>query len=98
MSEQEDRIVLLDEEGREYEFYVVDVIEVDGYEYAILLPTEEEVTGEAEVLRIDRDDEGKEILVQIDDEEEWERVAQAWEDYVDELYEMDELDEEDEEH
>lgn len=94
MSEQDDRIVLLDEEGREYEFYVVDVIEVAGSEYVILQPADEEVSGEAEVLRLDKDDEGKDILVQIGDEDEWERVARAWEEHIDELYEMSELEEE----
>jgi uncharacterized protein YrzB (UPF0473 family) len=84
MAEKENTIVLLDEEGKEFEFHVVDVIEVDGSEYAILLPADEDVPEEAEVLRIDKDESGQEILVQVEDDEEWERVAQAWEELVNE--------------
>ena len=75
--EHEDVVVLLDEEGNEFEFLVIDVIEVDGAEYAILLPAAEEEEPAAEVLRIEVED-GKEILVQVEDDEEWERVAEAW--------------------
>jgi len=74
----ENTVVLLDEEGGEHEFYILDVITVAGSEYAILLGTEEDAE-EAEVLRIEEDDAGDGILVEIDDDEEWERVARHWE-------------------
>ena len=35
VSEHDDLIVLVDEDGSELEFEVIDVIEVDGIEYAI---------------------------------------------------------------
>lgn len=96
MAEKENTIVLLDEEGKEFEFHVVDVIEVGGSEYAILLPADEDVPEEAEVLRIDKDESGQEILVQVEDDEEWERVAQAWEELVNE-WEDEEWEDEEEE-
>ncbi|WP_418792294.1 DUF1292 domain-containing protein [Phosphitispora sp. TUW77] len=81
MTEETEVLMLTDEEGNEHEFSVIDIIEIDGSEYAILLPVEEgdnEEDGEAIILRIDKDDEGNEILVDIEDDEEWEKVADTW--------------------
>lgn len=78
MTEQEEVITLVDEEGAEHDFTVVDIINVDGSEYAILLPVEEE-NDEAIILKFTHDEEGNELLVDIEDDEEWEKVADAWE-------------------
>lgn len=78
MTEQEEVITLVDEEGAEHDFTVVDIINVDGSEYAILLPVEEE-NDEAIILKFTNDEEGNELLVDIEDDEEWEKVADAWE-------------------
>lgn len=85
--EDEDEIITLtDEEGNEHEFVVVDVIEVESKEYAILLPidTEEDEEAEAVILRLDKDDDGDDVLTDIDSQEEWERVAQAYEELLEE--------------
>jgi putative Holliday junction resolvase len=84
--EDEDEIITLtDEEGHEHEFVVVDVIEVEEQDYAILLPidTSEEEEAEAVILRLEKDDDGDDILVDIESEEEWEKVAQAYEELLD---------------
>ena len=78
MTEQEEVITLVDEEGAEHDFTVVDIINVEGSEYAILLPVEEE-NDEAIILKFTHDEEGNELLVDIEDDEEWEKVADAWE-------------------
>ena len=78
MTEQEEIITLIDEEGGEHDFTVVDIINVAGSEYAILLPIEEE-NDEAIILKFTVDEEGNELLVDIEDDEEWEKVADAWE-------------------
>lgn len=86
--EEDQLIVLTDEDGKEHEFSVVDMIEVNGKEYAILLPfsDEEELDDESEavILRVDKAEDGEEILVDIEDDEEWEKVADAWEELIDE--------------
>ncbi|MGI6678620.1 MAG: DUF1292 domain-containing protein [Dehalobacterium sp.] len=83
MTDFEDRrIVLLDEEGTEHEFEVLDLIEVDGAEYAILYPMvaeDEEDVDEAIILKIEKDENGEELLTEIEDDEEWEKVADAYE-------------------
>jgi putative Holliday junction resolvase len=84
--EEEEIITLTDEDGNEHEFVVVDVIEVDSREYAILLPidTEEDEEAEAVILRLEKDGDGDDVLVDIDSEQEWEKVAQAYEELLDE--------------
>lgn len=81
MPEHDEVVTLIDEEGKEHDFTVVDVIEVDGMEYAILLPAQED-SDEAIILKFDKDEDGNEILVDIEDDEEWEKVADAWEEMV----------------
>jgi len=82
MTEESEVLTLTDEEGNEHEFSVIDLIEMDGSEYAILLPVEEgeddDEGGEAIILRIDKDEDDNEILVDIEDDDEWEKVADTW--------------------
>jgi len=76
-------IVLTDEEGNEHEFSIVQVITVDDKDYAILLPIEDGEEGEeAIIMRIDEED-GEDVLVEIESEEEFDRVADAWEEMLD---------------
>lgn len=80
MADKEDTLIITDDEGAEHEFIVVDILEVEENEYAILLPVEMDDTGaEAIVLKIGKDEKGKDILLEIDDEEEFRKVAEAWE-------------------
>jgi uncharacterized protein YrzB (UPF0473 family) len=81
LTEQDEIITLVDEEGAEHDFTVVDIINVDQCEYAILLPVEEE-NDEAIILKFSHDEEGNELLVDIEDDEEWEKVADAWEEML----------------
>lgn len=84
--EEQETIVLTDEEGHEHEFTLIQTLTVDDKDYAILLPTEVEDEEEeaAVILRIDEDENGEDILVEIEDEAEFERVADAWEQLLDE--------------
>lgn len=70
-------VVLNDEEGNEVEFEFLDVIELDGKEYVILLPVEEAENGEVVIFRIEGEGED-ETYFGLDDEEEAERVFQAF--------------------
>jgi uncharacterized protein YrzB (UPF0473 family) len=85
--ERTDIVILIDEDGNEHDFALVDRFPVDLKEYAILVPViyleeEEEdsidLEEEAYIFRIDLD-EGEETLVEVDDEFEWNQVAMVWE-------------------
>ena len=78
-------ITLIDENGEELEFEIIDMIQVDEEEYAILLPrTEDGVSEEAIILKVETDDEGEEVLVEIDSDDEWEMVANIWQEILEE--------------
>jgi uncharacterized protein YrzB (UPF0473 family) len=81
LTEQDEIITLVDEEGAEHDFTVVDIINFDQSEYAILLPVEEE-SDEAIILKFSQDEDGNELLVDIEDDDEWEKVADAWEEML----------------
>lgn len=82
MSNQEkdqelDLIILTDEDGKETEFEPVAFLEVEGKEYAVLLPLDG--TDEAVVFSIVEDAEGNDTLEPIESDEEFEAVAKAYE-------------------
>jgi len=75
VGEDEDVITLLDEEGTEHEFSIVDVLEVSEQRYAILQPLDAgEEPDTAVIFRMEGD-----ALVTIEDDAEFERVRQAFE-------------------
>ena len=71
MSEELDNIIVLnDENGDEVEFEFLDVIEYEGEEYVVLLPTDSEEEGEVVILKVeDTDSEEEESYVSVEDEE-----------------------------
>jgi len=76
MSEMENEldniIVLNDENGKEVQFEFLDLVELDGEEYVVLLPIEEdEDAGEVVILKIeDTDsDDDMESYVSVDDQD-----------------------------
>lgn len=75
--ELDNRIILNDEDGNEIEFEFLDVVEVDGSEYVVLLPVEEAEKGEVVIFRIEGEGED-ENYVSLDSEEEAEKVFAAF--------------------
>ncbi|MCR3921857.1 MAG: DUF1292 domain-containing protein [Firmicutes bacterium] len=89
MTELHDEVVtLVDEEGKEHDFMVLDIIMVNESEYAIMIPTlatDEEVAEEEQeaiIFRID-ETEGEQALTVVEDDAEWDAVAAAWEELAD---------------
>ena len=70
---------LTDEEGNENEFALLGSTEIDGVTYLALEPVDENPDGEYVILKIEKDGD-EEILVTIDDDEEFYRVADCFED------------------
>jgi uncharacterized protein YrzB (UPF0473 family) len=70
-------ITLTDEEGGEHEFEVLEVLEVEQKTYAILQPVEG-ADEEAVILRMDKDEKDQDVLSYIDDDAEWDKVAEAY--------------------
>ncbi len=79
-------VTLIDEDGNEQEFEVIEIFEVDEKEYvAIAPPLGEEDDDEVMVFRLEVDETtGEELLRDIADDEEWNRVAEVYMALVDE--------------
>ena len=74
-NEEVDNIIVLnDENGEEVPFEFLDLIELDGEEYVVLLPVEDEEeseeAGEVVILKVeDTESEEEESYVSVEDEE-----------------------------
>lgn len=78
-------IVLNDEDGNEVNFEFLDLIELEGEEYVVLLPMSEEGEedeGEVVILKVEDtdDDSEEESYVSVDDEATLNRVFEIFKD------------------
>lgn len=96
-NEELDNIIELnDEDGNVVKFEFLDLVELDGEEYVVLLPVVgegEEGDGEVVILRLESTDEeaGEESYVGVEDEQILSKVFQIFkEKYKDEFNFMDE--------
>ena len=83
--ERENIFTLTDEEGNESEFELLGELTIDDNTYLALMPLDGD-EDEYVVLKIEVDENGDELLVTIDDDDEFDRVADAFEDsFMDEI-------------
>ena len=90
-----DSVTLSNEDGEEYTFEIIDGIETDDSRYLALLPVfdkpEDKVddNGELVILKVFEDEEG-EYYEEIDDDDEYETIADAFVSRLQDLFEIDE--------
>lgn len=88
-------LVLVDEEGIEHQFELLAELEIEDEKYRVLVPIDvdldedadedaDEYDGEVVILKVVIDEEGNEFLSDIEDDQEWEMVADAWQELVEE--------------
>ncbi len=68
-------IETVDENGNVINFELYDIVEVDNQEYALLLPVESSEEDEVVLMKLYQDGEDY-VFESIEDDEEFERVAQ----------------------
>ncbi|HHY45928.1 MAG TPA: DUF1292 domain-containing protein [Firmicutes bacterium] len=84
---KDDVITVVYDDGEEEDFSVLDVVELDGKTYAVLVSDsaidEEDLGGEDDeilleerIFRVEKDPDGEEVLVDLDDDE-YDRVVKA---------------------
>ena len=75
-----DVVVLIDEDDREHQFEIEAILELDEGKYAILIPLDEAYTNtnEAIIMKFGLDENGEEVLFDIESDEEWDAVADAY--------------------
>ena len=94
--EQVETFTLTDEDGNEIEFELIGSGEVDGVMYYAMIPAEEAKdenrdTFEYVILKSEVDENGDESLFTIDDDEEFDRIA----DFFDDMFSTVDFDAED---
>lgn len=77
--ENKNIFTLTDEEGNESEFELIGELTLDDNTYLALIPKDGE-EDEYVILKVEVDENGDELLVTIDDDDEFDRVADAFED------------------
>lgn len=84
MENNENVLVLTDDAGKETQFEVITVLEVDDNEYYVVCPVDSnEDDDEAMVLKLDVNEDKEEVLTTVEDDDEFEKVAQAYDEWVD---------------
>lgn len=80
--ETEDIYTLTDEDGVEMQFKLLASAEIEGSEYLALIPLSDDATEEEEyvILKRETDENGEDLLVTVDDDDEFDRVADLFED------------------
>ncbi|MBE6893165.1 MAG: DUF1292 domain-containing protein [Oscillospiraceae bacterium] len=87
-----DIVTLVDENGKETEFEIVDSLVTDNNEYFALIPTEtaenlSEDDGELVILKV-VEENGEEFLEPIEDDEEYESIAEIFMERLEDLYDF----------
>jgi uncharacterized protein YrzB (UPF0473 family) len=91
--ERDDVVVLIDENGEEVEFEHLDTVEMNGNEYVVLLPLEEQENEEVDeviILKVEHNDEGDDSFITVDDEDELNEVFEEFKARMEEEYDFDE--------
>lgn len=90
-----DLYTLVDEDGKESTFEVLDAMEVDGEEYIALTPYFGDDAdallqddGEVVILKTAIDEEGEAIMQSIDDDEEYERIGRMFMERLEDMFEF----------
>ncbi len=87
-----DLYTLVDEDGVEQQFEMLDTMEVGDERYYALVPYYDDPTKEVEadtelvVLKSEYDDNNEETLVSIDDDDEYERIGNMFLERLNEIY------------
>lgn len=91
-------VSVLDDEGNEHQFELLDAIETDDGRYVALLPIYSEAEaaveddGELVILAVEEEN-GEDLLVPIMDDEEFENIAAIFEERLAEYYEINQVEE-----
>lgn len=90
-----DIVTLSDETGKEFTFEVLDAIETDDARYLALLPVFDDPqkvlddSGNLVVLKV-MEENGEEYFSEIEDDDEYETIAEAFIDRLQDLFEIEE--------
>lgn len=80
-------LTLTDEEGGEHDFFLLAELEIEDNLYRVVMAADAESEEEADeviIFKVISDEDGEELMVDIENDEEWEMVADVWQELVEE--------------
>lgn len=89
-------VTVLDEDGKEHKFELLDAIETEDGRYVALLPVYDDPSdivdddGELIILEV-QGENGEDTLVTIEDEKLFDEIAEIFEERLSELYEIEDM-------
>jgi uncharacterized protein YrzB (UPF0473 family) len=93
MENEREFFTLTDEDGNEIEFELIGTIDLEGVTYHAMIPadqeTEEQGFYEYVILKTEIDADGEEMLVTLDDDAEFDKVADIFDDMFSEEIDLD---------
>lgn len=104
--EESDLVVFVDENGKEYEFEIIDELTEDGVQYLAMLSTEEaqdnddDEAPDSDELVVAKviEENGEETLVLLEDEEEFDKISKLFTERLSEFFDFVDEDEDGEDH
>jgi uncharacterized protein YrzB (UPF0473 family) len=88
--ESDNIITLTDEDGKDIDFEIIGDAEIDGVVYYAMTPAGAQENNEGIIeyvlLKLTKDEDGEEVFVTVDDEDEFDKVA----DYFDDMFDSEE--------
>lgn len=77
---------LIDEDGNELQFEVIGSAELEGTMYYAMIPADTQPTDEGifeyVILKAEKDEDGEDVLVTVDDDDEFDNVADYFDDML----------------
>ena len=93
MENEREFFTLTDEDGNEIEFELIGTVDVEGVTYHAMIPAdqqgEEQGFYEYVILKTEIDEDGEEMLVTIDDDAEFDKIADIFDDMFSEEIDLD---------
>ena len=87
---EDETIVLYDENGEEQQFELIASLTVEDKDYVVVRPIEDEDSEDGYILRVDKDNNGEDIFVGVEDDSEFDTVVEAYNELMDEYDDDDE--------
>lgn len=90
-----DIVTLTDDDGKEYSFEILDAVETDDARYLAMLPVYDDPkkllddSGELVIVKV-MEENGEEYFCEIEDDDEYETIADAFMDRLQDAFEIDE--------
>ena len=93
MANEREFFTLTDEDCNEIEFELIGTVEVEGVTYHAMIPAdqqgEEQGFYEYVILKTETDEDGEDMLVTIDDDAEFDKIADIFDDMFSEEIDLD---------